>query len=163
VFPGFHQFAGKAARPVQAFTFSLSVPTEPSLKEREEAVENQEGDGDAEEVEKDVAGGTVPGGDESLVKFIQDGDGAREKAASEQLFRSIGRFPGAERQKDQKGQNPEKGDVEEAVGVEPADLGDRSRIGQEKNGKNIGPGEEGKKRVHLRKNLAAAAAEWVLP
>lgn len=122
-------------------------------------MKNEKGYGDAEEVEKDVSGGTVAGRNESLVNFIYDGYDSREKAASEQLFRGIGLFPGAERQQDQEGQDPEEGDMEEAVGIEPADLGDRSRIGQEENGENIGPGEEGKKRVHLRNNLAAAAAE----
>jgi hypothetical protein len=117
------------------------------LQDREEAAKNQEGENHPEGIEKDVARGAFPGGDERLVKLIHGPHDGGKHPPDNEPFGVVSLFPGAQGQKDQEGQHSVERDMEKAVGVELADSGDGSRIGQEENGKNIGGGKKNEKGV----------------
>ena len=117
------------------------------LQGREEAPKNQNGENHPEDIEKHVPQGSVPGGNERLMEFIHGPDDGGKHSADNKPLGAVSLFPGAQRQKDQQRQNPVQGDMEKAVGIELADLGRRSRIGQEENGENISGGKKNEKGV----------------
>ena len=60
--------------------------------EKDEA--EKQSDGDAHQVENDIAGGGVTAGDIQLVNFIEDADEQGDRARSEEAELQAGRIPG---------------------------------------------------------------------